>query len=95
MIHVSAGMHPEPQHVVEQVRKLWSRDGGEWRLVLESIGGTGIAGRPTKKAEFGSRSRHTFISGMSKSTSASKPSYAASAASVGSPNRLHLNHSTK
>jgi CRISPR-associated protein Csb2 len=50
MIHVPDGMDPEQQHVVARVRKLRSRDGGEWRLVLESIGGTGIADGLTKES---------------------------------------------
>ena len=43
LLHVPDGMSAGQQHVVEQIRKLWSRDGGEWRLVLESIGSPEIA----------------------------------------------------
>ena len=43
LLHVPDGMSAEQQHVVEQVRKLWDRDSGEWRVVLESIGRPVIA----------------------------------------------------
>jgi CRISPR-associated protein Csb2 len=39
LLHVPGGMQAEARRIVEGVRKLWSRDGGEWRLVLESVGG--------------------------------------------------------
>lgn len=38
LLHVADGMNAEQQRVVEQLRKIWGRDGSEWRLVLESIG---------------------------------------------------------
>ncbi|MBU1189499.1 MAG: type I-U CRISPR-associated protein Cas5/Cas6 [Gammaproteobacteria bacterium] len=39
MVHVPDGMQAQAQRVVESVNRLWRRDGGEWQLVLESIGG--------------------------------------------------------
>ena len=48
VVHVPDGMEADQQRIVESVRRLWSRDGGEWRLVLESIGGTGIANTLTQ-----------------------------------------------
>jgi CRISPR-associated protein Csb2 len=50
LLHVPDGMHAEARRIIEEVRKLWSRDGGEWRLVLESIGGPGIATALTQPA---------------------------------------------
>lgn len=43
VLHVPGGMRVEGRRIVEGMRKLWSRDGGEWRLVLESIGGSDVA----------------------------------------------------
>ncbi len=45
MLHVSLGMNLEQRRVVERLTHLRSRDGGEWKLVLESVGegGEGIA----------------------------------------------------
>ena len=42
LLYVPDGMRSEGRRIVEGMRKLWSRDGGEWRLVLESIGGSDI-----------------------------------------------------
>jgi len=39
LVHVPVGMQAQAQRVVESVNRLWRRDGGEWQLVLESIGG--------------------------------------------------------
>lgn len=38
LLHVPLGMDSPQRRVVEAVSRLWSRDGGEWRLVLEGIG---------------------------------------------------------
>ncbi|MEX2517314.1 MAG: type I-U CRISPR-associated protein Csb2 [Gammaproteobacteria bacterium] len=38
LLHVPASMDSEQRRVVEKLNRIWSRDGGEWRLVLESIG---------------------------------------------------------
>ncbi len=43
LLHVPDGMNAEQQGIVEQVKKLWNRNGSEWRLVLENIGNIGIA----------------------------------------------------
>jgi len=43
LLHVPDGMQDEQQRIVENIKKLWSRGGGEWRLVLESIGHSEIA----------------------------------------------------
>lgn len=51
LLHVPDGMQAEEQQIVEGVRKLWSRDGGEWRLVLESIGRSEIASTLTQPSE--------------------------------------------
>ncbi|WP_018232240.1 type I-G CRISPR-associated protein Csb2 [Thioalkalivibrio thiocyanodenitrificans] len=51
LLHVPDGMRPEAQRIVEGVRKLWSRDGGEWRLVIESIGRPEIASVLTQPSE--------------------------------------------
>ncbi|MFZ5557562.1 MAG: type I-G CRISPR-associated protein Csb2 [Pseudomonadota bacterium] len=42
LLHVPAGMGPAERRVVEKLRRIWSRDGGEWLLVLESIGDVGV-----------------------------------------------------
>lgn len=42
LLHVPAGMGPAERRIVEKVSRIWSRDGGEWRLVLESIGNAGV-----------------------------------------------------
>lgn len=50
LMHVPAGMGPEERRVVERVKRLWSRDGGEWSLVLEGIGSAGVGGKLTNHA---------------------------------------------
>ena len=44
MLHVPAGMGTTERHIIEKVRRIWSRDGGEWQLALESIGDADIGG---------------------------------------------------
>lgn len=44
VLHVPAGMGPTERRIVERVRRVWGRDGSEWRLILESIGDTGVGG---------------------------------------------------
>lgn len=44
LVHVPGGMNDAEQRVVTNVRKLWSRGGSEWRLILESVGGNEAAG---------------------------------------------------
>lgn len=38
VLHVPQGMSVQERRIAEKVRKLWSRDGNEWRLVVEGIG---------------------------------------------------------
>ncbi|MDN5874415.1 MAG: hypothetical protein L0H29_08560, partial [Sinobacteraceae bacterium] len=44
------GMDETQQRVLEKLNRIWSRDGGEWRLALESIGGTETGGVLTQKS---------------------------------------------
>lgn len=44
LLHVPGGLGKQGREVITQLRKLWSRDGSEWQLVLEAIGDTDIAG---------------------------------------------------
>jgi len=44
LLHVPGGLGEKARDVIAQLRKLWSRDGGEWQLVLEAIGDATIAG---------------------------------------------------
>lgn len=43
LVHVQAGMNADQQRVLEKVNRIWSRDGAEWRLAIEAIGGTEAA----------------------------------------------------
>jgi CRISPR-associated protein Csb2 len=38
LVHVPSGMDAQQRHMVEKLNRIWSRDGGKWCLVLESIG---------------------------------------------------------
>jgi CRISPR-associated protein Csb2 len=38
VLHTPDGMEPSQQRVLQGLDRLWSPDGGEWRLALESIG---------------------------------------------------------
>jgi len=51
LLHVPDGMNAEQQRILERVKKLWSRDGGEWRLALENIGHLGIGSTLTKESK--------------------------------------------
>ncbi len=44
LIHVPDGMDMPQQRVLESLNRIWSRDGGEWRLALEGIGGIETGG---------------------------------------------------
>ncbi len=44
VLHVPDEMDARARRMAERVSKLWSRDGGEWRLVVESIGGLEVGG---------------------------------------------------
>jgi len=39
LLHVPLGMDTQQRRVIEGLNRLWSRDGGEWPLALERIGG--------------------------------------------------------
>ncbi len=38
VLHVPNGMAPFERRIAEKLRRLWSRDGSEWRLVVETVG---------------------------------------------------------
>jgi CRISPR-associated protein Csb2 len=38
LLHVPLGMSAQQQRVIEKLNRIWSRDGGAWKLVLENIG---------------------------------------------------------
>lgn len=44
LLHVPAGMGSTERRIVERLRSVWMRDGGEWRLALEAIGGFDVGG---------------------------------------------------
>ncbi len=45
ILHASAGIDDvKGQRVLERLNRIWSRNGGEWRLVLEAIGDAEIGG---------------------------------------------------
>lgn len=50
VLHVPDGMDAQQQQVVAKIKKLWSRDGSEWRLVLESMGGLEAGGALMKRS---------------------------------------------
>jgi CRISPR-associated protein Csb2 len=50
LLHVPDGMTAEHQRIAERVKRLWSHDGSEWRLVLESIGCAEVAKTMTKQS---------------------------------------------
>ena len=45
-VHLPAGIGPDERRVFETLRSLWSRDGSEWRLLLESMGDAAALGEP-------------------------------------------------
>jgi CRISPR-associated protein Csb2 len=48
LIHVPDGMDQVPQRVLGALTRIWSRDGGEWRLVLEGFGSPEVASELTR-----------------------------------------------
>lgn len=50
VLHVPDGMSAQERHIAERLRHLWSRDGSQWRVVLENIGDTDIGGPLTTRA---------------------------------------------
>lgn len=47
IVHAADGINAGLLHVLAHVRKLWSHDGNEWRLVLEASGDPALAGAIT------------------------------------------------
>jgi len=39
ILHLPDGMTHDERKIVEKLRRIWSRGGGEWQLILEDIGG--------------------------------------------------------
>lgn len=50
LIHVPDGMDAKQQRALERLNRIWSRDGGEWRLALGSIGGIEAGGALMQKS---------------------------------------------
>lgn len=50
ILHVPDGMDAEQQRVLAKLNRLWSRDGGQWRLVPEAVGGIDVGGVLTQKS---------------------------------------------
>jgi len=49
-LHVPDGMDARQQRMLEKLNRIWSRDGGEWRLVLENIGAIDVAGNLAERS---------------------------------------------
>lgn len=47
LVHVPAGIPPQAMAVFDGIRKLWARNGGEWRLVMENVGEVDVASELT------------------------------------------------
>ncbi|MCG6869723.1 MAG: type I-U CRISPR-associated protein Csb2 [Gammaproteobacteria bacterium] len=47
LIHVPAGFDGAQRRIIEGLRRIWQREGGEWRLVLEGIGTYEVGGKLT------------------------------------------------
>ena len=45
ILHLPEGMSPGIRAVVENLRRLWNREGNDWQVVLESLGAPAVAGR--------------------------------------------------
>lgn len=50
LIHVPAGFEGDERRVIQDLRRIWQRDGGEWQLVLEGIGDRSVGGSLTQTA---------------------------------------------
>jgi len=50
ILHVPDGMDAEQQRVLAKLNRLWSRNGGEWHLVSEAVGGLGVGGTLAQKS---------------------------------------------
>lgn len=49
-LHVPDGMDAKQQRILEKLNRIWTRDGSEWRVALESMGGIEVADRLTQKS---------------------------------------------
>lgn len=47
VLHVPAGFEGAERRVIQDLRRIWQRDGGEWRLVLEGVGENEAGGELT------------------------------------------------
>ncbi|MCL4309886.1 MAG: type I-U CRISPR-associated protein Csb2 [Actinomycetota bacterium] len=45
LLHVPAGMGLKERRILEKLHRIWSRNNGEWQLVLEDIGDVSIGGQ--------------------------------------------------
>ena len=50
LLHVPGGMGSTERRALQSLRKIWSRSGQEWRLVLEGIGNADAGGRLTLRS---------------------------------------------
>lgn len=50
MVHVPAGFEGQAYRAIGDLKKIWQRDGGKWRLVLEGIGGRDVMPALTESA---------------------------------------------
>jgi CRISPR-associated protein Csb2 len=50
LLHIPDGMGAKQQRVLEKLDRIWSRDGNEWRLALESLGGIEAGGALMQKS---------------------------------------------
>lgn len=50
LVHVPDGMKDAEQRVLAKVRRLWQRDGAEWRLTLEGIGTLDVGTKLTRSS---------------------------------------------
>lgn len=50
LIHVPAGFEGQAHQAMGDLKKIWQRDGGKWRLVLEGIGGAEVGPALTEEA---------------------------------------------
>ena len=51
LIHVPAKFEGKERRVIESLRKIWMRNGGEWRLLLEGIGTSEVGGEITQESQ--------------------------------------------
>lgn len=50
LVHVPDDMDDRQRRVLEKLNRIWSRDGGEWRLVLENIGNAEVGQPLTRRS---------------------------------------------